>query len=74
MITTEQATTNVGRNVARLLRDRGMTQRQLSERSGIAEMTISRVIRGQNEPGIGVVAKIAESLDVLVDVLLRQAD
>ena len=73
MITTEEATSNVGHNVQRIMRERGLTQRDLSRRAEIPEMTISRIIRGQNEPGIGAVARIAEALDVMVDVLLRKA-
>ena len=74
VITPAEATTNVGKNVERIIAARGMSQRELAERSGIHEMTISRIIRGKNEPGIGAVARIAEALDVLVDVLLRHVD
>ena len=74
VITPAEATANVGKNVERIIAARGMSQRDLAERSGIHEMTISRIIRGKNEPGIGAVARIAEALDVLVDVLLRHVD
>lgn len=72
VITSERATNNVGRNVERILRERGISQAELARRSGESEMNISRIIRGKNEPLIGMVARIAEALDVLVDVLLRE--
>ena len=73
VITSEKATHNVGRNIARILQDRGMSQAELARRSGESQMNISRIIRGQNEPLVSTVARIAEALDVLVDVLLRDA-
>jgi len=73
VITPAEATKYVGKNVERIIREKNISQKELARRAGIPEMTISRIIRFKNEPGIGVVARIAEALDVMVDVLLRPA-
>jgi transcriptional regulator with XRE-family HTH domain len=72
VITRDQATEYVGKNLKRILATRGISQAELARQSGIPEMTISQVVNWKNEPGIGVVARIAEALDVTIDVLLRQ--
>lgn len=56
-------------NLRRILQDRELTQAALAAMTGDTEMMISRVCRGICTPGVGVVARIAEALDVSMDRL-----
>lgn len=47
--------------VASLLADRGWTQRELAERSGLNERQISLYVRGESEPNMPTLAKIARA-------------
>ncbi len=69
MIQDEQARENIAENLRRILQDRGLTQVSLASMTGDTEMTISRICRGICTPGVGVIARIAESLDVSIDRL-----
>ncbi|MDN5277920.1 MAG: hypothetical protein PWR01_1885 [Clostridiales bacterium] len=53
-----------------LLDERDMTQRELAERIGVTEVTISRYIKGERKPRIDTVGKIAEAFGVSIDYLL----
>jgi transcriptional regulator with XRE-family HTH domain len=44
------------------LRARGMSQRQLAERSGVAHSTISRMVRGDRVPSLTTAYKLAAAL------------
>ena len=70
VIQNEQARQNIAENLRRILRDRGLTQGSLANMTGDTEMMISRVCRGICTPGVGVIARIAESLDVSMDHLM----
>lgn len=72
MLTDEQVKLNVASNVKRLLRDRGLSQKALAELTGDAEMTISALCRGLYVPGAGLLARVAEALDVSQDRLTAQ--
>ena len=50
----------------------GMSQRALAEKSGLKRSTISGIERGERNPSLGVIEKIAESLDVsLAELFVR---
>lgn len=72
MVTDEEAKENIAANVLRLLSARGWSQKKLSVETGETEMTVSRICRGQSVSGIGVIARIAEALDVTIDRLIDQ--
>lgn len=72
MLTDEEARKNIGTNLKRLLNNRGWTQARLAKEVGCPTMTISRIVRGQNMPGIGLLARVAEVLDVSVDRLIHE--
>lgn len=57
-------------NLKEILKDRGITQRQLSEMTGITEATISRYANGERVPNIAEALKISESLGVSIDFLV----
>jgi len=65
----ERIRNNIAANLRRLLERRGWTQAELAQRSGETEATISRIMRAQQMPGAGILARIAVALDVSQDRL-----
>lgn len=53
-----------------LLRDQGVTQKELAIRIGATEATISRYVSGDREPKADVLANIATALHTTSDYLL----
>lgn len=51
------------------LKERNLTQRDLSEKLGITEVSISRYITGERVPSVAVAIKIANLLGCTVDEL-----
>lgn len=60
----------VGRNVARIRRERQMTQEQLSERSGLSQQYLSTLERGSRNPTVTTLDEVAKALSVKVIDLL----
>jgi transcriptional regulator with XRE-family HTH domain len=54
----------VGENCARLRKQRGYTQEELAERSGLTQQYLSDLERGKRNPTIVTVYEIAQSLGV----------
>jgi transcriptional regulator with XRE-family HTH domain len=54
----------VGRNIRRLRKDRGVTQEQLAAEAGMAMRYLSGVERGEENPTLRFLAKIADALEV----------
>ena len=63
-----------GDNLASLLRDKGMSQKQLAIDSGISEGMISDYIHKFSAPGISAVINIAYALDVDINELVDFGD
>lgn len=59
-------------NVEKALADRGWSQRDLAERSGIAAPTISKYLSGKMEPSLSAVDAMAEALKVTPAMLLSE--
>lgn len=57
-------------NLKEILKERGISQRQLSEMTGITETAISRYSNGERVPNITNALKISESLGVSIDFLV----
>ncbi len=53
-----------GLAIHRLRLERGITQEALGFKSGVKIATLSRIERGETEPKIGALRKIAAALDV----------
>ena len=53
----------VGRNFARLRRDRGLTQEQVEVRSGFSQQYLSSLERGRRNPTIVTLYELAQALD-----------
>ena len=60
----------LGRRISDLLRSKGMQQRDLAERIGLTEATMSRYISGERDPKPEVIANIATALHTTSDYLL----
>ncbi len=63
----------IGERVFNLLKDRGMTQSELAEASGIPESTISHWKFGAN-PSSDTIVDLADALDVSVNYLLSGSE
>lgn len=54
----------VGRNFARLRRERGLTQEQVEAASGFSQQYLSGLERGQRNPTIVTVYELAQAIGV----------
>lgn len=70
MISDEEALENISTNLVLILQERGWRQRDLVRKTGESDNAISRIVRGLNMPGAGLLARIAEALHVNVDKLI----
>lgn len=57
--------------ISRMRLSRGLTQKQLAEKSGCAPKEISRLENGMNQRVIESVIKIADAMECTLDELLR---
>lgn len=58
----------------KLMRDRGINQKQLSQLSGITESSVSRYLRSERRPRMDVVVNFAKALGVSTDYLLDDGE
>jgi transcriptional regulator with XRE-family HTH domain len=61
----------VGRNAARLRREAGLTQEQLSERCGLSQQYLSKLEQGRRNPTVVTLYEIAQGLGVSHMELVR---
>lgn len=61
-------------NVLRLLDERGMTKKELSDRSGISISFLSDLTTGKANPSLKVMQDIAKALDVALPHMLESTD
>lgn len=64
----------VGERIKQLLDTRGLTQAQLSVKSGLPPATISHFITGFRMPGTSSLRKLSDALGVSVEYLLGIAE
>lgn len=62
--------TEFGDNLAAMLRETDMTQKELAERSGISETSISYYLQGIRAPTAKAIINIAYALDCSIDDLI----
>jgi transcriptional regulator with XRE-family HTH domain len=60
----------VGRNVRRLRKEKGLTQEQFAETSGLSQQYISGLERGHRNPTLLSLHEIAQALGVEAQALL----
>ena len=58
-----------GRKVKKIMKQRGITQAWLSQKTGVTEATLSRYVNGSRKPQADIAAAIAEALDVSLEYL-----
>lgn len=56
--------------VTKLMKEKGYNQKDLSEKSGISEPSISRYLKEERTPRIDIIINFAKALDVTTDYLL----
>ena len=62
----------LGRRLSDLLEQRGITQRELAEKVGVTEVSMSRYINGGRTPQAPILANIAKELNTTSAYLLGQ--
>ena len=60
----------VGQNLRRARKAKGLTQEQLSERTGFAQQHLSELETGQGNPTVVTLYELAQVLDVTVAMLV----
>lgn len=70
MIDDNRGKQNIAANLARLLSERGMSQRQLAVATGDSPMRISLYVNGKTQPVAAALSRIAEALGVSMESLL----
>lgn len=63
----------VGANIRRLRKAKGLTQEQLAHESGVAMRYVAGVERGEENPSLKFLVKIAEALEAEPAALLMQS-
>lgn len=63
---------DIGKKIMRIMKEKGMSQKQLAKASGITEAAISKYISGEREPRITFLKRIADALDVPADEFLYE--
>jgi transcriptional regulator with XRE-family HTH domain len=64
----------VGRNLARLRREQGLTQEELEARSGFSQQYLSGLERGKRNPTVITIYELAQALGVSHMELMRPDD
>lgn len=65
---------NIGKRILKALEIRNMTQRELAEKTGITEVTISRYAQSKRVPKGPEIVKIANVLNCTTDFILGTSD
>ena len=60
----------IGRFIAASRKAQGLTQRQLADKLGISDKTVSKWERGKGLPEVGLMLPLCASLDITVNDLL----
>jgi transcriptional regulator with XRE-family HTH domain len=63
----------IGTNVRRLRKERGLSQEELAGEAGIAMRHLGRIERGEGNPTVEVLGKLASVLEVHPSELLVEA-
>lgn len=70
----EKAFGDLAINVWRVREERGWTQQQLAQRAGVKQPRIAEIERGNANPTLLTMSRIAQALGVTVDRLLVDSD
>lgn len=61
---------NIGKNLKKCRKEKGLTQKQLAELIGVVASTVTKYENNQLEPNINTLMKISEALDVSMAELI----
>lgn len=61
----------IGNKIKQFRKDKGLTQKELATKLGVAEITIRKYESGDREPKLDQLQKIASALDVAVEELIK---
>ncbi len=64
------AASNIGDTLARLRKDRGMTQKELAEKLNVSDKTVSKWEKGQSYPDITIFPLLSSIFGVSIDYLM----
>lgn len=64
----------IGDELKQLRRARGLTLRQVAERSGVTESILSKTENGKRDPAVSTVERVAGALGARVVLLLNEAN
>lgn len=67
----ESERVRIGKRIAELRKDKGISQAKLSELTGIGSGHIARIELGRYSAGIDTLAKIAEALEYKIDFIKK---
>lgn len=67
-------TSILGTRISELLQQNGLSQRELADKVGVTEVSMSRYIRGDRTPKGPIIANIALALHTTTDYLLGQEE
>lgn len=65
---------NIGENIKKYRKIRGLTQKELAELCGLATGTIQQYELGKRTPNINTIIEISKKLEVTVDNLMSQLE
>ncbi|MBQ8374866.1 MAG: helix-turn-helix transcriptional regulator [Clostridia bacterium] len=60
----------IGERIAVLLKNEGLSQKELAQLVGITESALSRYIKGERQPKLEVIANLATALNTTSDYLI----
>ncbi len=64
----------LGKTVKEQRELRGLTQADLAKKAGISRVRIGQIERGEAEPSVGTLNKIAEALDAVLDITITPTE
>lgn len=63
---------NIKLNLKEILKEKGMTSKELAEKLGVTSVTISYIVTNKTTPSLDMVSRIAQVLNVKISTLLGE--
>ena len=73
-IINENERKRIGTRIAEIRKDKGLTQAQLAEATGLQQAHIARIETGRYSVGLDTLALIATALDARVDIIVKSEE
>ena len=64
----------VGENIKRIRKSKKLSMERLAEQAGVSRSMLGQIERGEANPSVGILGKIAATLKVPAEVLLENDD